>query len=436
MGNSTPSPTPVALNFGSGVDNRSHESKVGKGFARVADNVDISVDGVVSLRDGYSLMADIPNAHSIWSHPKLPFALVADDNALWRLDPNGALTMLVDAMGGTDVHYELVADRVFWSNGVRKGTLRLDSSAPNGLRLGAWGIETPLPSFVPTATSAGGLHAGRYGVTLTYADAFHEEGGAPEPVFVDVVEGGGILISGISTPLGSAPSELRVYRTEANESTLLYAQSANVDATSLFLPAQSLGRKLTTLFKDEFPAAQYLTYKAGRIFGAVRNLLVWSDALYYGLVDNNSNFLRFPDPITMIAVPDSPRFVMYVGTTKQTYMLIGESINDASQVAIATDGCIPGSMAMVPADASEIDGVTAPVPFWVATNGLPYIGTEGGVAQAHKKFAYPLYDKAAAAFVQLDGDSRYLVAGRDRGTPSTFIASDSAIVTVHNSGSA
>lgn len=415
------------LDFRRGVNNRDRETDVAAGYARVADNVDIGRDGTVASRDGYALLKALPSAHSVWAHDLFPYFLVADNTSLYLLDADGTLTPVVTGLAAADVHYAHLGGRVHWSNGVQTGIVKPDgTTAP-------WGTETPLPTFALSVAATGGLHAGRYGVTLTFASATREEGGAPDPVYIDVPEGGGILAAPIPSPQASGPTEARIYRTDVNGTDFLYAQSAAPGAGQFLLGAQQLGRPLTTLFKDQFPAARYLLPKAGRIFGAVDRQLVWTDALYYGLTDLSDNFLAFPEAITMIAAPESPRFVMYVGTQSKVYMLTGESITTSTSTPVSYQGAVPGSMAMIPPEEAMLDSVDAPVPFWVGGDGVPYVGTVGGVQPLSKKFVYPIYDKAAAAFVQNDGNSRYLVSGSG-GRTSGLAASDSVVATVFNNG--
>ncbi|MGC1549379.1 MAG: hypothetical protein WA777_12690 [Rhodanobacter sp.] len=413
------------LRFNGGVDNRSHETKLGEDHVRHADNVEIDKDGVLSRRAGYSQLAALLNAHSLWSHKVLAFALVADSNKLYRLDPNGALTPLVTDLNGSDVSYELVAQRIRWSNGVQTGQINLlGETSPLG-------VETPLPSFTVTPIANGGLFGGRHGITMTFASAEREEGGAPDTVFVDVPEGGGILIGAIPTSEDSAATEARVYVTGSNGDQLQYAGSAVPGAATFLVGAGARGRSLTTQFCEPFPAATHLFAKAGRLFGALGRYLIWSEAMYYGLYRPTFNFAPFADDITMIAAPESEQFLVFVGTTQKTYVWQGDSLETAKPSVVSNEGVIPGSMVMVPSEVLRMERVLTPVPVWVGNDGVPYAGTLEGVIPLSEVFAYPIYDQAAAAFVQQDGLSRYIVSGRG-GRQSGLAMTDSAIATVIN----
>lgn len=392
--------------WASGVDNRSHETKLADGYVRHADNVEIDQNGITRSRDGYALWAPLAGAHSLWTHELLTFALVANATTLYRLDEGGALTALVTGLNGSPLSYAAVGHRVRWSNRVQTGVVDMDGTPA------ALGVQTPLPSFGVAAVANGGLFAGRYGVTMTFASASREEGGAPESVYVDVPDGGGLQITGVPVASDGSATEARIYVTEANGIDLMHAGSAQPGAATFLVGAGNRARLLSTQFCEPFPPAACLLAQSGRLLGALGRDLVWSQALYYGLYRPTRNSLRFPDEIVMLAAPETDGFMVYVGTRKAVYLLRGDSIDTCVRTVACAAGVIPGSMNTVPAEAAKLDGVLTPVPFWVGADGVPYAGLIAGVIPLSSVFAYPIYDEAAAAFVQQDGLSRYIVSGR------------------------
>lgn len=407
----------VQLSFAEGVDNRSHATQLASGFVRRAENVDIDPHGVGKSRDGYELWVNLPGAHSLWDHPLLTFALVADATTVYRLDDDGALTALATGLNGNPISYAVIAQRVHWSNSVQTGRLDMNGTTS------PWGIETPLPSFGVAAVSNGGLFAGSYGVTMTFSSASREEGGAPETVFVDVPEGGGIQITNVPTSSDSSATEARVYVSEANGAELFHAGSAVPGVGQFLIGAGQRTRVLETQFCEPFPAASNLLGKAGRLLGSIRRRLVWSQAMYYGLWRPTENSQLFPDEITMICAPDSPQFMVYVGTRKRVYLLQGDSIDSMSTTVACAAGVQPGSMVMAPAEVLHMNGVLTSIPLWAGTDGVPYAGTLAGVVPLTDKFVYPIHEHAAAAFVQKGGLSRYIVSGRG-GRTSDLAMSD------------
>lgn len=413
----------LPIRFEGGVNNRSQSTKIGEGYVAVAENVDIDKDGVPTRRDGYACVNALLGAHSLWSHDLLSYGLVADRNTLYKVATDGSTTVLVTGLNGTELSYAMIGRHVRWSNGVQTGQLDLmGNPAPLG-------VETPLPSFVVQALSNGGMAAGRYGVTMTFADAKREESGAPDTVFVDVPDGGGIKVMNVPPALEGIAVEARIYITGANGTELFYASSTLPGAPSFAIAAGMLGRPLTTQFCDPFPPATHLFAKGGRLFGAVGRVLVWSEPVYYGLYRPTTNMVPLPDDITMIAAPDTQAFILYVGTKDKTFVLRGDSINEAEISSANAAGVISGSMVMAPHEVLRLDRVLSAVPVWAGADGVPYAGTEMGVMPLSDKFVYPIYDKAAAALVQLDGRNRYILSGRG-GSPSPLAVSDVVTATV------
>ncbi len=415
------------LEFGGGVDNRSRPIKVSDRHVVRADNVDIDKDGVVTRRTGYTPFAALVNAHSLWSHDLLSFGLVADTTQLYRIDSDGNLTSIAQNLNGGDVSCAVIGQRLRWSNGAQTGQMDLSGT------VAPLGVETPLPSFDVVANATGGLPAGRYGVTMTFANAIREEGGAPDTTFVDVIDGGGIQIVDVPTSQAGDAVEARMYVTEPNGTELFYAGSTLPGAGAFLIGTGVRARILATQFCEPFPPAKNLLAKAGRLFGTLGRRLIWSEPMYYGLWRPTLNGLLLPDDITMIAAPDTPRFLLYLGTKKKTYVLQGDAIDSTTLSVACAAGVIPGSMAMAPSEVLHLEKVDKPVPLWAGTDGIPYVGTELGVLPLSSVFTYPIYDQAAAAFVQQDGLSRFIVSGKG-GSPASLAMNDRAVATIIQNG--
>lgn len=413
----------VPINFGRGVANRARPEKTPPGYVRIAENVDIAVDGATSRRTGYAPFAALPGAHSLWSHPELSFGLVGDASKLYRIDATAKLTTLATGLNGTPIHYCNTPLGVYWSNGTQSGGLGYGGVSS------AWALSTP-SYFQVMANITGGLDPGTYSVTLTFVGADGTESGAPAGKTVTVPSGGGITVATPASPDFSATA-VRVYVTTSNGTEYQFADAVAPGAQCV-IGATPRGRKLDTQFLYPFPAVSFPVLKNGRLMGAVGRQVVWSEPLRYGLFDPRKNYMQLRgDNVTMLAAPDTPRFVAYIGTAKRTYMYQGDSIETATLSVVAHVGVVPGSMAMVDSTALKLEGVIGWVPVWIDQRGIPYAGTESGTVALHDLFAYPIFDSAAAVFDERDGDSRYLVSGRG-GAPSPVTFSDSFVATVVN----
>lgn len=417
----------VPIDFGRGVANRAGPEKTPPGYVRIAENVDIAIDGTTSRRSGYAQFATLSGAHSLWSHPELSFGLVGDASKLYRIDSSAVLTPLATGLNGAPIHYCHTPIGVYWSNGTQTGNLGYGGVSSE------WGLSTP-SSFQVTASPDGGLDAGTYSVTVTFVGANGTESGAPAGKMVSVPSGGGIVVATPTSPDFSAVA-VRIYVTTANGQEHQYA-GAVAPGAQYAIGATPRGRRLDTQFLCPFPAVRFPMLKNGRLMGAVGRRVVWSEPLRYGLFDPRKNYIQLRgDDVAMLAGPDTARFVAYIGTAKRTYVFQGESIESATLSVVAHVGVVPGSMAMVDSTALKLEGVSGWVPVWVDQRGIPYAGTDAGAVALHDLFAYPIYDSAAAVFDERGGRSRYVVSGRG-GAPSPVTFSDSFVAAVVNETSA
>lgn len=378
-------------------------------------------------RQGYTQLVPLKGAHSLWSPPGATFALVADANTLYCLQPNGLLSTAATGLSGADVHYVDTPVGVYWSDGQSAGKVLPDGTgAP-------WGVPTPQATFTVVPAAVGGLDAGTYGVTLTFLNAAGEESGAPATVFVDVPAGGGVTVGQV--PILPGASEAAIYITGANSTLPFYAASVGPGTQSYLIGAGWRGRALATQFCTQLPPLRYPALKSGRLFGFVGSTLVWSEPLRYGMTNAANDFIRLSgETPTMLVFPDSTKFIGYIGTKRCTYVLKGEDV-DHSALAIAShQGVIPGSLAIISPASLNMEFVHTPVPVWIDTAGVPYGATSFfGLMPMHDKFVYPIYDQAAAFYARVQGEERYLVGGRG-GAPSGLAASDYVIANVYNNG--
>lgn len=414
----------VPLKLGLGVANRMAETKVPEGFARIATDVDISNDSLVSRRDGFEKFIDLAGTKSLWSDPQLPFMLVAAGTTLYKINPAGGLTAIVETLTGGDVHYCMTPLGVYWSDGQVCGCVDVLGDAH------PWGVETP--SSITVTAGAGSLNPGTYGVTATFVDSQGQEGGAPASQFITLATQGGIAAS-VGAAIDPAVSEARVSISTPNGEELQYAGSCPPGG-SLAIGSAPRGRPLRTQYLTPMPPLRYPALAKGRLFGAVDRWLVWSDPMYYSLRNPTKNFISLRgQTITMLALSDEQGFCAYIGTDRYTYKFAGDSLETASLTILSHVGVMSGSMARVAPDAVKLDGVNVWVPVWVDARGVPYAGVNGGIQQLHDKFAYPQFGQAAAIFDQRDGNSRYIVSGRG-GAPSVLAFKDYMTATVIDAG--
>lgn len=418
------------LSFGLGIANKVDETAVPTanrregtaGAARAAVNLDILVGDRLKSRDGYRLGLADPGAHSFYAPPGGNFALYVAGGELKRLDLSLSATAIATGLSGRRVAYATVAGRIRWSDGTVAGEVTSQGDAR------PWGIDTPPPSFDAAPANSGGMHAGRYMVTLTFITATGEESGAPDPVFVTVPSNGGIQLTDIPTPAQAFVAGIRVYVSRANSEDLFQVQTLAPGTSAVLIGASPEGIRLNSWGLYPMPAGDFLLARQGRLLTARGTRYTWSHPLRYALHKPSESSQSVPGVITMLAAPDGVGFLVYVGTTKAVHVLSGESVDTHSQSVAWSRGAVKDSMTMVPADALGLESPGS-VPCWIDTDGQFVAGTSSGVIVLNKLAVADTMRRCSATFLDLPGIRKLIVSGR-RTKGSRMAMGDRAIATI------
>lgn len=371
---------------------------------RAADNVDLDPVGTPSRRRGAEQFYAGTLAHSLWTDDRFPVGLFVDNGTLHTIDAAGEVADLGVAVGDLPVSYELIGERVFYSNTTACGVIDM------ALRRHDWGPETPAGQPDVAAVDGYGLAAGRYQVAVTFIDALGRESGSTLAAAVDVGEGQGIALSNIPQPL-TAPA-IAVFITDANDQVLRFHSALGAGTTAAVLGQPARGRALETQFLVPMPPGQIVGLFNGRQFVAARRTLRWSPPLRYGLTDPVRNVLRFAADIDLFApVGEGASGGVFVAAGARTHYFAG---NDPAAWGVnikKSTGAIPGSYCRIPANVFGGED-TERVPVWIATDGQVCIGRPGGVIATPKQGLAVLDGaaRAAALFREENGLQQYLAA--------------------------
>lgn len=193
MSQSKPFPLPIT-----GVDVLSSETALLKGAVRSAVNVDIGRAGRVRRRDGYTRRVASPGMHSLYHAVQKGWTVVARDNVLYRLDTASyAMTPLATLNSSHPLWFAEYNGNLYFASRSTAGWVPSNSNTARPI-----GVPTPAPPTV-SASTAGGLLPGRYGVAITLVDERGEESGACALQTVDLPEGGGIRLNDLPQRLES-----------------------------------------------------------------------------------------------------------------------------------------------------------------------------------------------------------------------------------------
>ena len=383
----------VQLRFPKGVDQVSAETALLPGTARRIVNLDVHqgaigekgpVGGRLSRRSAVQRAISGVGVHSLWSGEHN--TCYVSGGSLYLLDTNLQPVLIHAAVGDDEMFYVEIAGKVFYSNGVLAGTIYA------GVR-DVWGIPLP-PAPVAAAMTSGGLVAGDYMVAYTHMDAYGRESGATQTTKLAVVAGGGIALSG----LVDTGYVTRVYVTPPNGEAMYWVQDIPRGASVSYVGAHVPGKLLMNQHLAPLEPCTHLESYNGRIYGAVGTALVATQALNYYLSRPATDFVMFPDPITLVkSVVDG----VYVGTRHGVTYLDGNDLGLFKMRPADMLPPIPGSALVVD---GGLFGESGKGIVWLTRRGWVYAGAGGRVKRlTESQMAIPEYDRAASLYREHDG---------------------------------
>lgn len=393
---------------------------------REAVNVDLDNVGWPSRRRGFQRATDGVLPHSLWSCDELEFGLFVDDGELMAVFPNGTTRWLETTLGHQPVSYQLINDRVFFSNRGHCGVVTMD------LEVLPWAPDHPLGQPMLTPQAGFSLSAGQYQVAVTFTDLLGRESGCTRAATVQLADEQGIALASIPQPSNAALTPVvNVYVTGPNDQVLRLATTIPAGITSGLVATAARGRSLTTQFLVPMPAGQIVRYANGRQFVAVGREMLWSDALRYGMY-HPDNRVRFTKPIDLMEPVGNDGFLVASG--KRTYWLAGRDPMTFEPVIRRGSGALPGAV-RVPGNVLGLD-TKDDLPVWMARSGHLCVGVPGGGITVLKdgQAVAPAATGAALLFRQQDGLQQVIAALR--GTrPQGLAVSDRAVAHVLYDGS-
>lgn len=418
-----PSDKQLARSVGwpAGIDNLNPEQSLARddqGSAvialRDAENVDLDRQGKPSLRAGYTKIVSASGAHSLWSDPGFPFGLYVDAGRLMGLREDGESFQLASGLGLQPVSYALAAGRVYWSSAAQNGRVTADGAVE------PWGITSPQGAPSAVAASTGGLYGGRYQVTATFLSTTGEESGAPESTVMEVPPNGGIQLAAIPQPPN--PSwRVRLYVSQADGDVLNSVLTLPSGITTAIVTVFRPGKTLETQFLDAMPPGHIVRWLNGRLYVAVGNVMVYSEALRYGLTRLSENRIGFETTLAMMEPLGAGDDMagMFVASGAKTYWLPGTDPKEFHVKIARAHGVVPGTPIRVPGDVFGLQS-TAPVIYWLDDAGTGCLGLPGGDVQPlrQNQTIAPEADAGASLYRDQDGVRQVITAltgARERG---------------------
>lgn len=362
-----------------GITNLVPEESLRVNSLREAVNVDLVGDPELGihprLREGRRpFVADV-GAHSLWCD-RAPFALYVNGaGELKALFPDRTTQVLVTGLSVRRVSYDLINDRIYWSNGQQCGLITL------GLETLPWAVEGPPATPVCAPDAAGGLDAGTYQVAVTFVDATGRESGTGVAQGTLVEAGGGVLLSSIPQPADPvAVPIIRIYVTKTNGDVLYRHQDVASGTTDFLITARPSGAPIQTQMLFIMPPGHIVRSLNGIQLVARGRELLFSPGLRYGMVDPARGRIGFPGKLDLVEPVTGGSPGVFVAAGDRTYFLTGSNLNTTAEVGqriVRMAGAVPGSSCRVGAEMLGLD-MEGDVPVWLSKTGHFCASLPGG----------------------------------------------------------
>lgn len=304
-----------------GLNNTTDPMRLGLEWLVQADNVDVSDEGALSARPGYTsaLSAAVTAAYTTIDFERFFYVAGGELKTF-----EGAT--LATGLTSAPMYWAEVNQHVYYNNGTDRGIIT------PGNNVIEW--EWVVPSAPAVAAVTGSLPAGTYQVRITYSLPGGRETGASESASITLTDGQALQISRIPTNgnVYIAPANSTVYQLALRNAPAAFVWDSSPD---------SLGKDLMHQFLDPIPeSATVIQIWKGRAYAAMYmpqsdQTVVWySQPLGYHLFNLNSNFFIVPNKVLCMAPHEAG---LIIGTDAKIYSYEGSRINE-----LAPYGVVPG----------------------------------------------------------------------------------------------
>lgn len=349
-----------------GIDQLSDDTAIPKGAVRDAVNVDLDRAGNVERRSGFRRVAVAPlssPAHSLWASPSGRGLFLCEGATLCRMSGT-SIEALFTLNSADPVDFTEHNGAIYFSNRSTIGWIPPDSDTPLAL-----GVPVPQAPRVSASTS-GGLRAGRYTVALTLVDDRGEESGSSDYVQIELAAPGGILLTGLP-----ANGTIRVYLSPPSGEGMYLNETIPGGLGQYLLGSPRQLKALETGDMVPLPPGDIIRALAGRVYTATGRYLRFSEPFRFGLTRLHTGFVTMPADITIV---EPTAEGVYVGAGDAVWFLDGDP-SKAQLRRVHGAAAFHRSSLTVSGGAFKTDKIPgdAPVAVWLSSEGY-VAGTPDG----------------------------------------------------------
>lgn len=409
-----------------GLDNVTPPEKTSSKFLKVADNVDITADGQIRKREGYTKVVD-GDFNSLWSDGNYIYCI--KDNNLVRLDQNYTEEILLSNVTSTKTYFEEIDGKIYFSN--ENGNGIVDNGSIRN-----WGIPRPNGFPALSYNGSGSLSPGEYQVNLTYVASDGRESGCGVAMVYNLASPGAITLSNIPQSSDNTVSIIRIYCSTCNGDMLYWIRDIAHGTTSTTIDSvEDTILPLNTFNINPAPKGTLIKYFSGRIYIVDKNVLWYSMPFSYEWFNFQSDFIQFTENETILSlmpVEDG----MYVATTIGLYYLRGRDPMKWRADLKERVLIIPGTEQYIQGALIQMQN-TPPGYKWVVStdHGIYALFQDGLVINlTYRNVSLPRSDEGASVFMEHEGLSKYVSSIRKPERTNSIGATDLVTATVIRNG--
>lgn len=386
----TLTPTTSIGPFQNGMDNKAADAALDPHAVRDAVNVDITKEGTISRRKGFTMFVAAERCHSLFSNGARAF--FADGTTLMELGKNGSETTIETGLSGNAVAYCEVPGRgIAFTDGMVIKRIVGQTVVP-------FGIEQPAAPTV-SCDATGALLAGLYQIAVAF-DTDNGESGTSGATQVDVPENGRLYVT-LPQPSDPSVESILVFVSPQNGVMEYLTATVAVGATAIEIPVLGMtGRRAQQHFRAPLPPGDILASYQGRIFVHVGNGMIAYTDPYSTQYDPSRNFVQMPDDVTIIAAVSDGVFIV----SDATYFASGANPNEWVLRKVAPETATFGTMQHI----ANTTNIT-----WMSSSGMAIAGSGGDVKfPAEKRVSFDTARVGASLYREENGMQQTIAAVR------------------------
>lgn len=361
-----------------GMDNVSHDDQMqSQGEARFirlrdAVNVDVSQSGRISMRRTGKPVSDIPYK-SVWQSSLHGDVFGVVDLHLVRINVADWSHEVIGSVKSQHLNYEVINNLIYICDG-------FDLYTFNGASLQKLTIDAP-PVVLCNQLDFGALKSGKYAIAITWQANGKESGLSP---LQDIdVSGQSAIEVILPYCFDENVDTVNVYCTSRDGTDLrkfnafpITERIANISNT------ENLGRSIQFKNLSSMKPGKFMGYWQGRLLTAERNIIRFSQALNFHLLDERYDFIAMPQRITFMNPVDGG---IWVGQVDHVVFLSGEQPQNLNFIKKTAQAPVPFSAVYL--DSEELAEIAqgGRVIAWLSQHGYVVGGPSGVLIEPHAK---------------------------------------------------